>query len=135
MRVGFGFGNEELSKRLEIQSSGISDVVYLTIADALLGAAGLGGLLTKSRPDLVRTGKSAVMILNDVERMIHYAGYRIVNADISLLERDEAITDTILEGLCGALFLKKEEINIKMAPVLPEKMICFSVVLLNHRNQ
>lgn len=82
-------------------------------------------------------------LLEEVEKKIHYEGYKIINIDLSIvLEKPDIISNTkkITENLAKNLFIKPEQINIKAAKAErlssladDNAVICFSICLLDQR--
>ena len=88
------------------------DILINCIADALLGAACMGGLNNYLKN---QNGKSTD-ILSKIERDIHYQGYKISNIDVSVItslpEKEEKV-NKIHSNLITMLFLKPDQLNIK----------------------
>lgn len=156
MRVGLGFAAQPLIEGNDLILCGVNipfnkglpknkkdDVLILSVADALLGAAGLE-CVNNQFPEINR--KCAEInsnLLKEVEKKIHYEGYKIINIDLSIvLEKPDIISNTkkITENLAKNLFLKPEQINIKAAKAEglssladDNAVICFSICLLDQR--
>lgn len=94
MRVGMGFDVHAFDAARPLVLGGVTiegapglagwsdaDVVSHAIADALLGAAGLGDLGTYFPKDAVAEGSSSQLLLAEVARLIADAGYRVGNID------------------------------------------------------
>jgi 2-C-methyl-D-erythritol 2,4-cyclodiphosphate synthase len=148
LRVGLGFAAQPLIEGNGLILCGVSipfnkglpknkkdDAVILSVADALLGAAGLG-CVNNQFPETNR--KCAEINLNLLKE-----GYKIINIDLSIvLEKPDIISNTkkITENLAKNLFLKPEQINIKAAKAEglssladDSAVICFSICLLDQR--
>ncbi len=75
------------SRGLEATSDG--DVAAHALADALLGAAGLGDIgehFPSGDPQWI--GVDSMVILEDVVRMVQAAGWQVVNADLTIVAQD-----------------------------------------------
>ena len=78
------------SRGVEATSDG--DVAAHALADALLGAAGLGDLgqhFPLGDPQWL--GADSMVILQDVVRMVQSAGWEIVNADLTIVAQEVRI--------------------------------------------
>jgi len=94
-----------------------ADLLVYSIADALLGAAALGGLFRYLKREKVQ----AADILKCIEREIYYRGYKIANIDVSIstLSREiENKLDEVHAQLISWLYLKSEQFNLKITPVM-----------------
>ena len=67
------------------------DVVAHALADAILGAAGLGDLGAHFPKDAVPEGVSSLRLLADVVSMAASAGYRIGNIDATVISQEVRI--------------------------------------------
>lgn len=65
-----------------------ADVVSHAIADALLGAAGLGDLGTYFPKEAVAEGVSSQTLLSEVARLVAGAGYVVSNVDCVVMIQD-----------------------------------------------
>jgi 2-C-methyl-D-erythritol 2,4-cyclodiphosphate synthase len=75
------------SRGVEATSDG--DVAAHALADALLGAAGLGDLGQHFPPgDPQWRGADSMIILQDVVRMVQAAGWEILNADLTIIAEE-----------------------------------------------
>lgn len=146
MRIGLGVapvyyteGNEAVFCNVRIPlKKGITkpypDSLTRSVADALLGAAGLGGL-----DDFTLKDEAQNEILKIVERKIHYAGFKIINLDISLnlhFKIEQMYVKQLINNLSRQMFVKKEQINLKSNPIHSDKMNhdhIYCVALLNER--
>lgn len=156
MRVGLGFAAQPLIEGNGLILCGVSipfnkglpqsknaDVIILSVADALLGAAGLGCVNNQFPEINEKCVEDNLNILKEIEKKIHYEGYKIINIDLSIvLEKSDIISNTkkITENLAENLFLKPEQINIKTAKAEglssladDNAVICFSICLLDQR--
>lgn len=89
------------SRGVEATSDG--DVAAHALADALLGAAGLGDLGQHFSPGNPQwLGADSMVILQDVVRMVQSAGWEIVNADLTIVAQELRIAphrQTIAQAL------------------------------------
>jgi len=119
------------------------DLLLGAMGDALLGALGQGGLsefLKKSD-----YGKNATLeqIFKDIERQLYYAGWKILNTDITVafptnisLTPD---TQKIIKKIADNLFINPEQVNVKwkFSKLIPEVLNfyeCYVVALIGPRN-
>ena len=97
MRVGMGFDVHAFDPARELVLGGVSiagapglagwsdaDALSHAIADALLGAGGLGDLGHHFPKDAVLEGVSSQDLLSEVARLVQAAGYRIGNLDATV---------------------------------------------------
>ncbi|HID38214.1 MAG TPA: hypothetical protein EYP36_01710 [Calditrichaeota bacterium] len=86
------------------------DCLALAIADALLGAAALGSVGSNFSKN-----NDPMSILNQTEKKIYFAKYKIVNLDIifSPVSAFKKSVQQILSDLQRLLFIETEQINIK----------------------
>jgi 2-C-methyl-D-erythritol 2,4-cyclodiphosphate synthase len=125
LRIGFGQYDRCFNKDSSFYLGGIlfstsdehkptdpNDVLIQSIADAMLGASGLGGLYNYQEQNKINNPE----ILREIERDIHYRGWVIENIDITIAAPDQMIVDKQSEmhsHLISWLFLKSEQLNIK----------------------
>lgn len=125
MRIGFGQYDRCFKKDSSFYLGGIlfsandennpvdpNDLLIDSIADALLGAAGLGGLY--NYPDKNKINNPE--ILSDIEKEIHYRGLAIENIDITIMVLDQMLVEKqsdIHSKVIMWLFIKPEQLNIK----------------------
>jgi len=75
-----------------VEATSDGDVAAHALADALLGAAGLGDLGQHFPPgDPQWLGADSMIILQDVVRMVQSAGWEIVNADLTIIAEEVRI--------------------------------------------
>ncbi|MEX0945776.1 MAG: 2-C-methyl-D-erythritol 2,4-cyclodiphosphate synthase [Acidimicrobiia bacterium] len=75
------------SRGLEATSDG--DIAAHALADALLGAAGLGDIGEHfPSGDLQWAGADSMVILEDVVRMVQAAGWQVLNADLTIIAQE-----------------------------------------------
>jgi 2-C-methyl-D-erythritol 2,4-cyclodiphosphate synthase len=114
------------------------------VADALLGAAGLGDI-GQHFPDTEAQFKNynSMKILEEVERKVYFEKLKIVNIDISIvLQRPKILKykESMIKNMATNLFLKKDQINIKATTGeglgfvgREEGVICYAIALLKSR--
>jgi 2-C-methyl-D-erythritol 2,4-cyclodiphosphate synthase len=104
MRVGMGFDVHAFDPTRQLVLGGVSiagapglagwsdaDALSHAIADALLGAGGLGDLGHHFPKDAVLEGASSQDLLSEVARLVRDAGYRIGNLDATVIVQDVRI--------------------------------------------
>jgi 2-C-methyl-D-erythritol 2,4-cyclodiphosphate synthase len=104
MRVGMGFDVHAFDPARQLVLGGVSiagapglagwsdaDALSHAIADALLGAGGLGDLGHHFPKDAVLEGASSQDLLSEVARLVRDAGYRIGNLDATVIVQDVRI--------------------------------------------
>jgi len=94
-----------------------ADVLIHAVVDALLGAAGLGDIGSRF-PDSDETyrDRSSIYFLEDVGRLIHEKGYRIVNVDITVIAQKPKLSPyfpQMKERLAHVLNIGEERLNLK----------------------
>ncbi|HVL64130.1 MAG TPA: 2-C-methyl-D-erythritol 2,4-cyclodiphosphate synthase [Actinomycetota bacterium] len=93
-----------------------ADVVSHAIADALLGAAGLGDLGTHFPSDERWRDASSIDILREVTRLLAAAGASIVNVDVTVVAEAPRLApyrDEMRKRVAGALACDPGLISIK----------------------
>ncbi len=79
-------GGETIPFELGLEGHSDADVLLHALGDALLGAAGLGDLGAHFPPSEERwRGASSVKLLEILHQRVRAAGFRVVNADLTLL--------------------------------------------------
>ena len=129
-RVGIGYDVHQLEKGELLYIGGIhissasgsvghsdGDALSHSIADALLGAAGLGdiGKLFPSEDDTWKDVRSTVFLEN-IARMIKKSGFLINNIDATIILQEPKIGDYIDKiklSLATSMDLEHSNINIK----------------------
>ena len=129
MRVGVGFDVHAFDPTRQLVLGGVpipgapglagwSDAAALShaIADALLGAAGLGDLGHHFPKDAVLEGVSSQDLLSEVARLVHAAGYRIGNLDATVIVQDVRIgphRSRMEETLATTLGVDRARVSVK----------------------
>jgi 2-C-methyl-D-erythritol 2,4-cyclodiphosphate synthase len=129
-RIGFGFdvhgfgpgnglwlGGIRVSHDRGVVAHSDGDVLLHALADALLGAAGLGDigqLFPDSDPHY--RGISSAVIIEDVRGRIEDAGYVIGNADLTLIAEAPRLApyrDSIRASIATLLGVELGQVNVK----------------------
>lgn len=130
MRIGHGFDVHRFAENRDLILGGVKipyekglaahsdgDVVIHALCDALLGAAGLGDI-GKHFPDNSEQYKniSSRILLCDVVKKLSEKGFRIANADVTVIAQQPKLAPHIAAmqvNLANDLDVSKDEINIK----------------------
>lgn len=130
MRVGIGYDVHRFAPGRRLVLGGVdipaeqgllghsdADVLLHAIMDALLGAAGLGDI-GRHFPDTdpAYKGASSLRLLEEVERRVRAAGWRVGNVDATVvLERPRLApyVPAMRERIAAALKVSPERINVK----------------------
>jgi 2-C-methyl-D-erythritol 2,4-cyclodiphosphate synthase len=154
MRVGFGIDIHPFAKDRPLIIGGVSipydkglqghsdaDVMAHAVADALLGAAGLGDI-GEHFPDSDRKYKdfNSLEFLKKIEQMVHFEKYKIANIDISLVLQKPKVSEykeQMKNNIAKSLFVKPHQVNVKATTAenlgfvgREEGVICYAVALL-----
>ncbi len=154
MRVGFGYDIHALVEDEPMIIGGVSipfekgikghsdaDVMAHAVADALLGAAGLGDI-GDHFPDTDEKYKdyNSLDFLKEIERLVHFEKLKIANVDITLiLQRPKILQykEKMKQNIAKNLFVKPQQVNVKATAaekfgfVGKEKGVaCYAVALL-----
>jgi 2-C-methyl-D-erythritol 2,4-cyclodiphosphate synthase len=129
MRVGVGFDVHAFDPTRQLVLGGVpiaeapglagwsdADALSHAIADALLGAAGLGDLGLHFPKDAVREGVSSQDLLSEVARLVQAAGYRIGNLDATVVVQAVRIgphRSRMEETLAATLGIDRASVSIK----------------------
>ena len=157
MRVGFGYDIHPLVENRPLILSGVNipsnkglsghsdaDVVCHAIADALLGAAGLGDI-GEHFPDTDNQYKdfNSLIFLKEIEKKIHFQKLKIVNIDVSIVLEHPKIgpyKNDMVKNLSKSLFIRPDQVNIKATRGeglgfvgRGEGAICYAMALLEKR--
>ncbi len=130
MRIGFGYDIHPFAAERPLILAGVhipfekglaghsdADVVSHAVADALLGAAGLGDI-GEHFPDTEAQYKdyNSLLFLEEVEKKVHFQKLKIVNIDITVVIERPKISPhkaEMIRNLSQHLFLKPDQINVK----------------------
>ncbi len=129
-RIGIGYDVHPLAKGRSLVLGGIhipfpeglaghsdADVLTHALCDALLGAAALGDLGSHF-PDMDEKYKdiSSLLLLKEVDKMMHVSGYQIGNIDAIIVAQKPKMA-TFIPGmqktLSGVLNISADRISIK----------------------
>ncbi|GGF85166.1 2-C-methyl-D-erythritol 2,4-cyclodiphosphate synthase [Alteromonas lipolytica] len=130
MRIGHGYdvhkfggegpitiGGVKIDYELGLLAHSDGDVLIHALCDALLGAAALGDI-GKHFPDTdsAYAGADSRGLLRDVMARLHKLGYRLVNADLTIVAQAPKMAphiDTMRQLLAGDCGVTVDEINVK----------------------
>ncbi len=148
-RIGIGYDNHFLTskKNGEIKIGGVSvpcdfalvahsdgDAVFHAVADALLGAAGLGDIgMYFSDRDPKNKGMDSAIILREIVAKVRSADYEIRNVDLIVFcehVRIAPIRDGILLNLQTILGSKNVNIKSKHYEEARNEIACQAIALL-----
>jgi 2-C-methyl-D-erythritol 2,4-cyclodiphosphate synthase len=129
MRVGMGFDVHAFDPDRQLVLGGVSiagapglagwsdaDALSHAIADALLGAGGLGDLGHHFPKDAVLEGVSSQDLLSEVARLLLAAGYRIGNLDATVIVQDIPVgphRSRMEETLAATLGVERARVSVK----------------------
>lgn len=129
-RIGIGYDIHALKEGRKLMIGGVhipfakglvghsdADVLIHALCDALLGATALGDLGSHF-PDTDEKYKdiNSLLLLTEVDKMIHTSGYQIGNIDVIIIAQKPKIAPFIpemLEVLSGVLKISTDRISIK----------------------
>jgi 2-C-methyl-D-erythritol 2,4-cyclodiphosphate synthase len=156
VRIGIGFDVHPFGEQRELVLGGVAflgevglsghsdaDVVAHAVADALLGAAGLGDLGEHfSDRDERWAGADSLELLSLVAGMVEEAGYRLVNADCTIVgerprlapARAEMI-DKLSAAAAGPVHVKATRPERLGALGREEGIACMAVALLEEMDR
>jgi 2-C-methyl-D-erythritol 2,4-cyclodiphosphate synthase len=128
-RVGLGFDAHAFDPTRPLVLGGVrivgapglagwsdADVVSHALADALLGAAGLGDLGTYFPKEAVAEGVSSQQLLAEVVRMVAGAGYAIGNVDCVVAVQGVRLSphrEAMVATLAGSLGVDAGRVSVK----------------------
>ena len=131
MRIGFGYDVCRFSKKKPLIIGGVSfpfeekskeysdaDIMVHAVADALLGAAGLGDITEDyPGPDEKYKNINNMNILKEIEKLVNFEKYKISNIDITLVLQKSKISEyksQMEDNIAKNLFLKSNQVNVKI---------------------
>ena len=154
MRVGFGYDVHRFEKDRPLILGGVNipfekglqghsdaDVMAHAVADALLGAAGLGDI-GEHFPDTDEKYKNfdSMIFLKEIEKKVNFEKYKISNIDITLVLQKPKISQyksQMENNIAKNLFLNPNQVNVKATTseklgfIGKEKGIaCYAVALI-----
>ncbi len=131
LRIGHGYdvhklveGRKLILGGVEIENNGIgllghsdADVLLHAISDSLLGACALGDI-GKHFPDTDERYKGAdsVVLLKEVVRLVTEEGYKISNADVTIVAQKPKLSpfiENMRENVSAALGIDKKRVSVK----------------------
>jgi 2-C-methyl-D-erythritol 2,4-cyclodiphosphate synthase len=129
MRVGLGYDVHAFDESRPLILGGVTiqdhgglaghsdaDVVCHAVADALLGAAGLGDLGTHFSSDAVPEGFSSLQILARTAVLLAEAGFTIVNIDATVIIQNVRMTPhraEMVARVAAALRVDPGQVSVK----------------------
>jgi 2-C-methyl-D-erythritol 2,4-cyclodiphosphate synthase len=129
MRVGLGYDVHAFDESRPLVLGGVTiqdhgglaghsdaDVISHAVADALLGAAGLGDLGTHFSSDAVPEGVSSLQILARTAVLIADAGFTIVNVDATVVIQNVRMAPhrpEMISRVAEALSLEPSRVSVK----------------------
>lgn len=129
MRTGIGFdvhafdatrplvlGGVTIEEGVGLAGWSDADVIAHAIADALLGAGGLGDLGTHFPEESVAEGSSSLEMLTHTAGLLRVGGYFIVNIDSVVMIQDVKVApyrQTMIERISEALGIDASIVSIK----------------------
>lgn len=139
-RLMLGGVHVPAERSLEAHSDG--DVVLHALCDALLGAAGLGDIGRHFPPDdSTYKNIDSRILLQRVNDMVILGGYRMVNADITIVAQTPRLSpyvETMCSNIAEDLDLDPSQVNVKATTTehmgftgRGEGIAAFAVVLLD----
>ena len=157
LRIGYGYDVHQLVEGRPLIIGGVTipfekglkghsdaDVMAHAVADALLGAAGLGDI-GEHFPDTAEQFKDfdSMKFLKDIEQKIHFEKLKIVNIDVTLVLQQPKIGPykaAMRENIAKNLFINNDQVNIKATTAegmgfvgTGEGAVCYAVALLKSR--
>lgn len=129
MRMGLGFDAHALEEGRKLVLGGVTiegevglaghsdaDVISHSVADALLGAAGLGDLGSMFPDNDEWRGASSLAILAETASALRGAGWAIVNVDVTLIAEAPRIAPhrtEMIERVSSSLGIRAEQVSVK----------------------
>ena len=154
MRIGHGYDVHRFAPERKLILAGVeiehemgllghsdADVLTHALMDAMLGAAALGDIgLHFPDSDNTYKGISSILLLEKVKELIENKGYKLGNADITVVAQApklRPLIDKMTENLANTLKCDKDCINVKATTEeklgftgRKEGISCHAVVLL-----
>lgn len=154
MRIGHGYDVHRLVEGRDLILGGVkisyekgllghsdADVLLHAVADALLGAAGLGDIgLHFPDTDPQYKGADSMLLLQTVAEKVAAAGYRVGNIDVTMIAQKPKLKDYIprmRENIARAVGVDPGRVNVKATTEehlgftgSGEGMACHAVCLL-----
>ena len=134
MRIGYGFAagrskekddkyivlaGEKISWRSGVFSDAETDrdVLSLAVAEALVGAMGLGSLQQCSAMEFDLKHLTGLQVVEQASRLMEEQGFALCNMDIKVLLqeiRPQPLLEQMKANLCSALGCTSGEVNLKL---------------------
>jgi 2-C-methyl-D-erythritol 2,4-cyclodiphosphate synthase len=153
MRIGFGFDAHHFDARRPLLLGGVeipgspglaghsdADVLSHAIADALLGAAGLGDLGSRFPADEKWKDASSLLILSETVALVRDHGGAVVNVDATVVAEEPKVgphRDQMAEKIAHVLGIERGLVSVKATTTdemgftgRREGMAAFAVVLV-----
>ena len=130
MRIGHGYDVHKLVEGRDLYLCGTkidyekgllghsdADVALHALCDAMLGAAALGDI-GRHFPDsdMKYQGISSIILLNETDKLIKNKGYRVINADITIVCQRPKLApyiEQMRKNIADALEIDLDCINVK----------------------
>ncbi len=130
MRVGQGYDVHRLAENRDLILCGVkipyelgldghsdADVAVHALMDALLGAAGMGDI-GRHFPDsdMKYKGISSMKLLAEVVEKVHTAGYRISNADVTIIAQKPKVSpyiEQMQKNIADVMCIGVDRVNVK----------------------
>jgi 2-C-methyl-D-erythritol 2,4-cyclodiphosphate synthase len=128
-RVGLGFDSHAFDADRPLILGGVeipgspglaghsdADVLTHAVADALLGAAGLGDIGDRFPATAELEGANSLGLLRECTAAIRVAGWSVVNVDCTLIAEQPRLTpyrERMIENLAAALDASTNDVSIK----------------------
>ena len=130
MRIGHGYDVHRLVEGRDLILGGVkidfelgllghsdADVLLHAVADALLGAAGLGDI-GRHFPDTdpKYKGADSRVLLRHVVKLVNENGYRISNVDVTMIAQKPKLKDHIpqmVKNIAADLQISESRVNVK----------------------
>lgn len=130
MRVGQGYDVHRLVENRDLILCGVkipyelgldghsdADVAVHALMDALLGAAGMGDI-GRHFPDsdMKYKGISSMKLLAEVVEKVHTAGYRISNADVTIIAQKPKVSpyiEQMQKNIADVMCIGVDRVNVK----------------------
>jgi 2-C-methyl-D-erythritol 2,4-cyclodiphosphate synthase len=129
MRIGFGFDAHPFDAHRPLLLGGVeipgspglaghsdADVLSHAIADALLGAAGLGDLGTRFPAEEQWKDASSLLILSETVALLKDHGAAVVNVDATVIAEEPKLgphSEQIVERVAHALGIERGLVSVK----------------------
>ena len=129
MRIGFGFDAHRFDERRPLLLGGIeipgspgltghsdADVLLHAVADALLGAAGLGDIGSRFPQEERWRDASSLVILSEAVALLRDHGLTVVNVDATVVAEEPKLgphRDRMAENIARTVGIERDLVSIK----------------------